>query len=128
MATRKLERLKGETVEPIETLKLMRLLGVTKTAHRLGVSTTTLHKARSQSVVSRVIEVAAAGEMLREQRGKVTQKPAETPPTNGAAEIPVVSHMQNGATVIYLLEVKKTHAPTVEKFAEALKAKYLASE
>lgn len=54
-------RQKGEFVAPKAVLNLMREIGPTKAAKQLGVSTTTLYKARRSGEVSRAYEVAAAG-------------------------------------------------------------------
>lgn len=54
-------RQKGEFVTPKAVLQLMTQLGPTKAARQLGVSPTTLYKARRGGEVSRVYEVAASG-------------------------------------------------------------------
>lgn len=53
-------RQKGEFVTPKAILSLMDQVGPTKAAKELGVSTTTLYKARRGGEVSRAYEVAAA--------------------------------------------------------------------
>lgn len=53
-------RQKGEFVTPQAILALMEQEGPTRAAKELGVSTTTLFKARRGGQVSRVYEVAAA--------------------------------------------------------------------
>jgi hypothetical protein len=59
---RKPARRKGEVVTPDRLLQLIDAVGVTRSAKLLGVSTTTLHKARKPGAVcSRVHEVAADG-------------------------------------------------------------------
>lgn len=63
--TMQAERIKGETVQPKRTLALLETVGVSKASRALGVSTTTLHKARKLGLVSKVIEVAADGELQR---------------------------------------------------------------
>jgi hypothetical protein len=52
-------RSKGETVIPIATLALVQKIGVTRASKEIGVSTTTLHKARKGNIVSKVVEIAA---------------------------------------------------------------------
>ncbi len=54
---------KGETVAPTNTRALIAGIGVTRASRLLGVSTTTLHKARKNTVVSKVIEVGAEAAM-----------------------------------------------------------------
>lgn len=52
---------KGEIVPPLRTLQLVSVMGVTRASKELGVSMTTLHKARKNGYVSKVIEVASDG-------------------------------------------------------------------
>lgn len=56
-------RVKGETAKPVALLSLMAKIGPTKTSKQLGVSTTTLYKARKTKTVSRVYEVAAEAKL-----------------------------------------------------------------
>jgi hypothetical protein len=110
-------RQKGDATEPVETLNLMRHLGVTRASRLLGVSTTTLYHARTTGLVSRVIEVAAGGAM----RSIAMQRP---PAKLGVQEKPAPSTVQ---TVVVLLEVEATQVPVVERFAKALNAPLLTS-
>lgn len=58
------ERTKGEAVKPEAVLQLIAKIGVTAAHRALGVSTTTLHKARKpNAVVSRVIELASESKL-----------------------------------------------------------------
>lgn len=93
------QRNKGEVVTAEDTLRLMSTVGPSRAARYLGVSTTTLHKARNSHEVSKVIEVASAG-VLR------------------ALSAEPVKHLD---TVI--LEVEHHKMPLVEKFAEMVHGK-----
>ena len=94
-------RNKGEVVPAEDTLRLMTVVGPSRAARSLGVSTTTLHKARNTHEVSKVIEVAAAG-VLRGLNAEPTKR-LDT----------------------FMLEVESHKAPLVEKFAEMLHAKLI---
>ena len=72
------QRTKGETVPPVNTLKLMEHLGPTEAARRLGTSTTTLHKVKKHGLASKVIEVASEGELRKIVEG--VQPAAAAPP------------------------------------------------
>lgn len=107
------ERLKGETVPPIKTLQLMAAIGVSKTARTLGVSTTTLHKARNHNLVSRVIEVASAGALREIGAGEATGM-ASPAMTDGEA--------RRGKAAI-VLEVDPSQEPALDSFAKAIGAR-----
>ena len=106
------ERMKGETVAPIKTLQLMSVMGVSRTSRELGVSTTTLHKARKHNLVSRVIEVAADGK-LREISGSANNANPSAP--------------QHEAKAAFLLEVDSSKRSLVEQFAAMLGGKLIAA-
>ena len=57
------ERVKGETVAPVAVLKLLDEIGPARASRKLGISTTTLYKARNSGVVSKSIELAARAVM-----------------------------------------------------------------
>lgn len=103
------DRIKGETVAPTKTLKLMETIGVSRTSRMLGVSTTTLHKARKYNMVSRVIEVAAEG-ALRSLAG----------PATSAAPA-----MHRSTTAAFILEVDESKREMVLAFANMVGAKLL---
>jgi hypothetical protein len=92
-------------------MKLMETIGVSRTSRTLGVSTTTLHKARKFGLVSRVIEVAAEGALHNLAPAAATS--AATIPRRG--------------TVMFMLEVEASQADMVRKFADMLGAKLLAA-
>jgi hypothetical protein len=48
------------TVPPVNVIKLMDEIGGTRTAAKLGVSTTLLYKAKNENSISQVVESAAA--------------------------------------------------------------------
>lgn len=93
------QRNKGEVVPAEDTLRLMTTVGPSRAARYLGVSTTTLHKARNSQEVSKVIEVASAG-VLRGLSAEPTK------------------HLDT-----FILEVEHHKTPLVEKFAEMVSAR-----
>lgn len=107
------QRVKGETVAPTNTLLLVQRVGVTRAHRELGVSTTTLHKARKQGVVSRVVEIAATATLA--QLGK----PAEAAPQPFAPK--QVSHAA-GETVMLLVSADPAKAAAIQDFASRLGA------
>lgn len=96
------DRVKGEATEANDTLKLLQFLGVTKAARALGVSTTTLHKARNEGVVSKVIEVAAGAVLSDTPNIKMT--PDER--------------------LLILIEAPKSRAAVVERVLKALNVEF----
>lgn len=117
-------RQKGETVKPNATTKLVERDGVTKAAKALGVSTTTLHKARNQHVVSKVVEVAAAG-ILKYNVAAEDDTRSFSPPDRPVAIERVPNLNPSLDTTLYLLEVPSDKVPIVERFAEAIHAHVL---
>jgi len=109
MAVHTKDRQKGEAVSPTNTMRLIKSLGVTAAARKLGVSTTTLHKARRTSLVSRVVEVAAEGVI---HSGESLPAPKQEA-ANGESR------------VMFLLDVPKTKAEIVERMAQALGAEFI---
>jgi len=103
------ERTKGETEKPVKLLQLIATMGITRAARQLGISTTTIHKARRHNVVSRVIEIAAAN-VLRDLAGKA----------DGDTPKPAVK--SDDATISYLMIVARSKAGVVEQFAKAINA------
>src|SRR6185437_15480642 len=103
------ERTKGETEKPVKLLQLIEMMGITRAARQLGISTTTIHKARRHNVVSRVIEIAAAN-VLRDLVGKAD---GDTPKPAGKSD---------DATISYLMIVARSKAGVVEQFAKAINA------
>lgn len=103
---------KGDTVPPINTLKFMETIGPTAASRKLGVSTTTLHKARKAHLVSKVIEVAATGE-LRNLGEQVMSAPS------------VQAEPQSGMTMV-MLAFEASKKQIVEQFAHMIGATVLA--
>lgn len=56
-----MDRTKGETVKAVAFMQLDKQIGPTKAAKAIGISGTTLYKARTAGRVSRAYEVAANG-------------------------------------------------------------------
>lgn len=116
-------RLRGETTTPANLQKLVETKGVTKAAKDLGISTTTIHKARITGAVSKVIEIAAEGLLRHATPPSLGTRPG---PATRRASVSEVSDLNaNHATTLYLIEVPIGSAPLVEKFAERLGAHML---
>lgn len=111
-------RSRGETIEPKATAELVMRDGVTRAARALGVSTTTLHKARNANEVSKVVEVAAAGLL-----GYNAAEPRSFSPRAIARQVPNLNPQLD--TTLYLIEVPADRAEIVEQFAEKLGAHVL---
>lgn len=114
-------RSKGETVTPVATLALVQKIGVTRASKEIGVSTTTLHKARKSNVVSKVVEIAAESALthLGDHPGKrsVAQGPV-------AADAIISA---NGRTALIVMEVPTDKVEMVQKFSIHLGAKLIAA-
>lgn len=108
------QRIKGETSKPINTLALLKTLGVTKAAKEIGTSTTTLHKARKNGIVSKVVETAATA--VLDHLGDAAAAPKQL-------KAPEPAHDRR----MFLLEVDADKAPLVEKFAELLRAEIISA-
>jgi hypothetical protein len=114
-------RIRGETTTPRYTADLVIRDGVTKAAKALGVSTTTLHKARATNEVSKVVEVAAAG-ILKWAKPPAAEERSFSP----AARVQEVPNLNPSLeTDLYLIEVPREQAPLVERFAQAIHAHVL---
>lgn len=104
------ERTKGETVPPTKTLRLMDTIGASRTSRMLGVSTTTLFKAKKFGFVSRVIEVAAEGALAS----------LAGPPTTTTLGVPAKRQA-------FLVEVDESKREAFLKLASALGAEVIAA-
>lgn len=113
-------RIKGETTSPINTLALVAKIGVTRASKEIGVSTTTLHKARTGNVVSKVVEIAAQHALQHLGDTPAAARLAQAPMPN-----PIIS--ASGDTALIVMEVPVDKAPMVQKFAEHLGAKLIAA-
>lgn len=111
-------REKGEFVQPVRTLQLVQTVGLTEASRRMGISTTTIHKARRTNEISRVMEVAADGLLYRhEHDGKVRDVYAPVTPVGQLVE--------DTGLVLYLLQVDASKAPLVERFGKMLGAEIM---
>lgn len=111
-------RQKGDVVVPVKVLQLIDAVGVTRASKALGVSTTTLHKARPKAanpnpLVSRVIEIAAAA-ALRDLGGD-------------RAPVDIAALTAHRATRAFLLEVDAAKGDTVKQFAAMVGGKLIAA-
>lgn len=108
-------RVKGETVTPTNTLLLISRLGVTRAHRELGVSTTTLHKARKSNIVSKVVEIAAGAALSH--LGEQARAPAAK--LDGAPR-------SSGNRVVFLIAVDRAKEQMVREFARMLDAELVA--
>lgn len=109
-------RIKGETAQPVSVLAVVSKLGVTRASKEIGTSTTTLHKARKNNVVSRVVEIAASH--VLEHLGDVA-----------AAPLRIATHRNERGRkeALFLIAVSQDKAPIVEQMAKALGAELVAA-
>lgn len=114
-------RSKGETVIPTATLALVQKIGVTRASKEIGVSTTTLHKARKGNIVSKVVEIAAESALahLGDHPGK--RSVATGPIAPAAIASP------DGRTALIVMEVPTDKVDMVQKFSIHLGAKLIAA-
>lgn len=99
---------KGETATPDATLKLIEALGITRAARLIGTSTTTLHKARKQGIVSKVVEVAATAKL-----NELSMPLSKDLATSSAPR------------KLYLAEVDQDKSEMAEKLLKALGAEFI---
>lgn len=112
-------RVKGETVTPINTLTLISRLGVTRAHRELGVSTTTLHKARKSNVVSKVVEIAATAALANlGQPAKAAPQPFTQ--STGSGKVAGADH------IVFLISVERSKEQMVREFARMLGAELIA--
>lgn len=109
-------RIKGETALPVAVLSVVGKLGVTRASKEIGTSTTTLHKARKNNVVSKVVEIAAAH--VLEHLGDVTAAPIR---------IAANRNERPRKEAMFLISVAVDKAPIVEQMAKALGAELVAA-
>lgn len=128
---------RGETVPPVNILKLVSTLGVTGASRAIGVSTTTIQTARKKNEASKVIEIAAAGVLTGIANGILNGKglsEAAPKPTHVAAgevlnpppaRAPMVPHISGH--VVFLLEAPREKVVLLEHFAKAIGAQLIAA-
>ena len=112
------------SVAPDKTLMLMKSLGPTRAAQALGVSTTTLYKARATGEVSKVLEIAAegalSGTLSHSLARTVTEPEAPAPAAPEAVKWPSVAIKEPMA--LCLVEVPRAKLSMIERLAKALGA------
>jgi hypothetical protein len=120
----KKKRVKGETANPVNVLHLMEKIGVTKAAKEVGTSTTTLHKARQNGIVSKTVEVAAGA--VLEHLGDVSTSaapravaasPTITQPITPKAQRAAVTEE---ATTLVLMEIPLKNEAMARTIAESM--------
>lgn len=114
------ERVKGETVMPTNTLRLIQVLGVTKAHREIGVSTTTLHKARKNNIVSKVVEIAATAALAN------LGQSARSQPAQPFTQAAVQDRVAHGNKVVFLISVDRAKEQMVREFARMLDAELVA--
>lgn len=120
-------RSRGETTTPYNLAQLVGRDGTTRAAKALGVSTTTIHKARTTGEVSKVVEVAAAG-LLKYAAATQPHRPDEARTFEPRAVVHEVPNRNPSLdTKLYLIEVPEAKGAIVERFAEALGAHVLSA-
>lgn len=128
---------RGETVPPVNILKLVGTLGVTGASRAIGVSTTTIQTARKKNEASKVIEIAAAGVLTGIANGILNGKGlagAPTKPTHVAAgevlnpspaKAPI--HQPAVGSVVFLVEAPREKVTLLEYFAKSIGAQLIAA-
>lgn len=96
---------KGEVSKPVSLLRLMNQIGPSRTARSVGVSTTTLYKARKTNKVAKVIETAAAGVLAQE------------------ADIPLPKEAKVPDLTAFIIEIPPDKVDIVTRFVEMAGAK-----
>lgn len=122
---KKKQRVKGETATPVNVLGLMEKIGVTKAAKEIGTSTTTLHKARQNGIVSKTVEVAARAVMehLGDASTIAAARPVAPHPT---ITQPITPKAQRAAptdgepTTVVLLEIPASREALLRRVAEQM--------
>jgi hypothetical protein len=102
---------KGEAVKPVALLQMMEKFGPTRTAKQLGVSTTTLYKARNGNIVSKSIELAASALI-----GPPTVEQAQ-PATHGKVEKLIPQLAADSDKIMLIMEVPKSKAELLKRVA-----------
>lgn len=104
-----------QVVEPANVVKLMKAIGPTRAASRLGVSTTLLHKSRKEGEVNKVVEQAAAWALEH-----IAEKPESLPPLPPPRAV-------RGKESLFLIAVPTDKADALQRVAVALGAELVAA-
>lgn len=111
-------------MDPVKTLELMATVGPTRAAKALGVSTTTLHKARRTMEVSKIVEVAASG--LLKQPAPV-QRAAEAHMEMKSFAPSPAAQRRHQEEMMFVISVAADKAPVVRRFMEMLDAEIISA-
>lgn len=103
-------------VEPINVLQLMKTVGPTRAADKLGVSTTLLHKARKEGGVNQVIEIAATN-VLEHLADALPPAPRPAPQPRAV----------RGKEVLFLVAVPADKVDTLQRIALAIGAELVSA-
>lgn len=100
-------------VAPTNVIKLMDEIGGTRTAAKLGVSTTLLYKAKKEGAINQVVEIAAQGALSN--LGNI-QPPAHAGPG------PAFGTAPRSGEVAFLVTLSADRAEMFQRMAAALGA------
>lgn len=100
-------------VAPVNVIKLMDEIGGTRTAAKLGVSTTLLYKAKKENAINQVVEIAAQGALSN--LGGV-HHPAHAGPG------PAFGTAPRSGEVAFLVTIAQDKADIFQRMAAALGA------
>jgi uncharacterized protein (DUF4415 family) len=118
----KLER-RVPTVKAVHILKLRDQIGVTRAAKELGTSTTTVHRARREGVVSEIWENRAKQVLENLQAGVSTSAPAPAPRAPRAA----ASRRSDGTAPkeLAVLRIDPDKREMLEQFVRAIGGEFI---
>jgi hypothetical protein len=108
------------TVPPVNVIKLMDILGGTKTAAQLGVSTTLLYKAKNERAISQAVELAAAHAL--ENLGR-PERPAAAP----APQVSSFTAPHRGGSAAFFVTIAADKADMFQRMAQAMGADVVAA-
>lgn len=97
-------------VPPTNVIKLMDEIGGTRTAAKLGVSTTLLYKAKQENSINQVVEMAAAGALA------TLGRPAPVSGQHAPAAAP------RGGEVAFFVTVPSDKVDTFQRMVSAIGA------
>lgn len=100
-------------VPPVNVIKLMDEIGGTRTAGKLGVSTTLLYKAKKEGAINQVVETAAAHAL--EHLGS-----PQRPTSPGAPAGPAAFAAPRGGEVMFMVTLSVDKADTFQRMVAAL--------
>lgn len=100
-------------VPPVNVIKLMDIIGGTRTAGSLGVSTTLLYKAKKEGAINQVVETAAA-HALEHLGGP------QRPTSPGASAGPATFAAPRGGEVTFMVTLPQDKADMLQRVVSSL--------